>query len=272
MPDLFGLPENLFRFGTFALILFAMTVLEAFWPRRERRHPRARRWSTNFGILAADFGAVAAVTFVIPITAVLTALYAEANGWGLFNVVDIPFWLALVATLVIMDFVIWFQHWLTHRIPLLWRLHRVHHTDHDLDASTAVRFHPLEILFSIAFKSVAVLLLGAPAVAIVLSEAIVNGSAMFNHANLRIPPRVEKWLRLFVVTPDMHRIHHSVHGAETNSNYGFALSIWDRIFRTYVPEPRDGHDKMVLGLNDWQDDGPTRLGWSLFLPFRSSKR
>lgn len=265
----FGLSEGLFRFSLFAGIFLVMATVEAFWPRRERRHARQARWFTNLGIMIASYGAVLAVTFVIPVTAVITAMIAEANGWGLFNLTDWPIWLEYALAFLLLDLTIWAQHLITHKVPVLWRLHRVHHTDEDMDATTAVRFHPLEIVFSIFVKSLAVLLIGPAAVVVVLAEAIVNGTAVFNHANFRIPVSVDRWLRKVIVTPDMHRVHHSVIRGETDSNYGFALSIWDRLFGTYVDQPDKGHDEMTIGLEDWQDDAPTRLGWSLLLPFRN---
>lgn len=265
----FGLSEGLFRFALFAGIFFVMATAETFWPRRERRHTRPARWFTNFGMMIASYGAVLAVTFVIPVTAVIAAIWAEDRGWGLFNLVDWPIWLEYGLGFIALDLTIWAQHLITHKVPILWRLHRVHHTDEDMDATTAVRFHPLEIVFSIIVKSVAVLLVGPAAVVVVLAEAIVNGSAVFNHANFRLSERVDRWLRKLIVTPDMHRVHHSVNRDETDSNYGFALSIWDRLFGTYVDQPRSGHDKMKIGLSDWQDDAPTRFGWTLALPFRT---
>ncbi len=265
----FGLTEGVFRFSLFAGIFLIMATVESFWPRRERRHVRSKRWFTNLGIMVASYLSVLAVTFVIPVTAVITAMFAEARGWGLFNLIAWPIWLEYLIAFIVLDFVIWAQHLITHKVPILWRLHRVHHADEDIDATTAVRFHPLEILFSIAVKSVAVLIIGPAAVVVVLAEAIVNGSAVFNHANLRLPENVDRLLRQLIVTPDMHRVHHSAIRTETDSNYGFALSIWDRLFGTYVDQPELGHDGMTIGLEDWQDDAPTRLGWSLALPFWS---
>ena len=267
--EIFGLEEGTFRLLSFATIFLVMTGLEAWLPRRTRRFERIQRWPTNIGILITDYLAVAAVTFLIPITATIAALWSEANGWGLFNIVSWPVWLEWLIAFVVLDFVIWGQHVVTHKIPALWRIHRVHHTDEDLDASTAVRFHPLEIVLSIFVKAGAVVLLGAPALLVVLFETLVNGSALFNHANFKIPVSIDRWLRYLLVTPDMHRIHHSVQMEETNSNYGFALSIWDRLFGVYVDQPEKGHDGMILGLAEWQDDAPTRLGWTLSLPFRN---
>lgn len=266
---LFGLTEGTLRFSLFAGIFMLMAVLETWLPRRKRRHDRLKRWPANFGLLISAFLSVSVVTFLVPVTALLTAFYAEANGWGLFHALDWPIWLEALIAFLILDWVIWAQHLVTHKVPILWRVHRVHHTDEDLDASSAVRFHPVEIILSIFVKSAAVLLLGSPAWLVVVFEAVVNGSALFNHANLKLPLWLDRVLRYVLVTPDMHRVHHSVINRETDSNYGFALSIWDRIFRTYTPEPEGGHEGMVLGLSEWQDDAPTRFGWLAALPFKT---
>lgn len=264
----FAFNESAWRLSSFIIIFLIMAGVETLLPRRKRRHSRVVRWFGNFGILIADFATIAAFGFLVPIAAVSTAFFAQKIGFGLFVWLDWPVWLEYVLAFMALDFVIWFQHLITHKIPLLWRLHRVHHTDHDLDASSAVRFHPLEIIFSILFKSVFVLLLGAPAFIVFVFEAAVNGSALFNHANFKLPLAVDKYMRWLIVTPDMHRIHHSVIRAETDSNYGFGLSIWDRIFRTYCDQPKDGHEDMVLGLTPYQEDGPEKLSWILMLPFR----
>jgi len=195
------------------------------------------------------------------------ALDAEAQGWGLMNALDIPYWIAVVATVLIFDFAIWLQHLITHKVPVLWRIHRVHHADRDIDVTTAIRFHPVEIALSMLVKIGLVYLLGPPALGIVLFEIILNGTAMFNHANIRLPLPVDAVLRRILVTPDMHRVHHSDRREEHDSNYGFALSVWDRLFGTYVAQPGKGHEGMTVGL-EWQDDRPSRLGWSLGLPFR----
>jgi sterol desaturase/sphingolipid hydroxylase (fatty acid hydroxylase superfamily) len=169
--------------------------------------------------------------------------------------------------LLILDFAIWLQHLVTHKVPFLWRFHRVHHADRDFDVTTALRFHPLEILASMVLKIGVIYLLGPQAIAVVLFEVILNGTAMFNHTNLRLPLWLDRAVRLVLVTPDMHRVHHSIHRHEHDSNYGFALSVWDRIFRTYRPKPEAGHEEMTVGL-EWQDERPSRLGWALMLPFR----
>ena len=221
------------------------------------------------GLMLADFIAVSAVTFVIPVAAIAVALWTQSNGWGLLNLVGLPVWLEWIIAIMVLDWVIWAQHLATHKIPILWRIHRVHHSDTDMDASTAIRFHPVEIVFSIFVKSVAIILLGPAALAVVVFEALVNGSALFNHANFKLPLGVDKIVRKIFVTPDMHRVHHSVYREETDSNYGFFLSIWDQIFGTYIAQPKDGHDKMVVGLNEWQDDVSTKWTWAMLLPFRN---
>ena len=275
MEDL-GFSEGTWRFGSFIAIFVMMIVLEALWPRRERRHSRVRRWSTNIGIMASSYLTVSLVTLIlanllVPITAVLASVYAKQWGFGLFNWFDWPVWVEWLVAFFVLDFVIWGQHWATHKIPILWRLHRVHHSDHDIDASTAIRFHPLEIVFSIFVKAAAIIVVGAPAVLVVIFEGVVNGTALFNHANYKLPIWLDRIIRPILVTPDMHRIHHSVEVGETNSNYGFALSVWDRIFSTYIDQPAAGHDDMVIGLKDHQDDGPQNFVWTIWFPFAHDK-
>lgn len=259
--------EPVLRLWVFLGLFAALALWERRAPRRALEHPRPRRWTTNWVIALIDAGAV---RLVFPLAAVGAALDAEAQGWGLLNALDWPVWIEIVVALLVLDFAIWAQHVATHKIPALWRLHRVHHADPDLDVTTAIRFHPVEILLSMALKIGVVYALGAPALAVLMFEVILNGCAMFNHANLRLPARLDRWLRLFVVTPDMHRIHHSVDRREHDANYGFNLAVWDRLFGTYVPEPRGGHLGMTLGLPEWRAGEPTRLGFALALPFRYS--
>ncbi|MCV2891123.1 sterol desaturase family protein [Ruegeria aquimaris] len=203
----------------------------------------------------------------LPLLAVGAALDASAHGWGLFNHLDWPASVEVVLVVLVLDFTIWAQHLITHKVPVLWRLHRVHHADTDIDVTTAIRFHPVEIALSMLLKIGLVYLLGPSALAVVLFEILLNGTALFNHSNLRLSLALDAALRKVLVTPDMHRVHHSVLREEHDSNYGFALSIWDRMMGTYVAQPAKGHDKMTIGLA-WQDDRPARLGWSLLLPFR----
>ena len=269
---LFGLSEAMTRLAIFVGLFIVFALIETLVPKRRRRYRRVQRWITNFGILASDYLLLAAVALIVPVAAAATAALAAANGWGLLNQVDWPIWVEWAIALVFFDFVIWGQHLVTHRVPILWRLHRVHHTDEDIDASSAIRFHPIEILLSALVKSAGALLLGPAVAAVVLFEALVNGLALFNHANMRLPGWLDQTIRLLIVTPDMHRVHHSVVRRETDSNFGFGLSIWDRLFRTYVAQPEAGHDKMVLGLSQWQDERPNNLGWTLALPFNEPPR
>jgi len=270
--ELLGFDEGVVRFSIFALVFALMSALEAWLPRRRRRESRLTRWTTNLGILATDFAAVWLFTFVVPVTAVLAALWAGGSGWGAFNLIDWPWWLEWAIAFVILDFVIWGQHVVFHKIPSLWRVHRVHHADHDIDASTGVRFHPIEILISVFVKAAAVVALGADPVLVIIFEATVNGSALFNHANLKLPAWLDRVVRTLVVTPDMHRVHHSSDFRETDTNYGFFLSIWDRGFRVYTAQPAKGHEAMTIGLDAYQGEGPGRYGWSLALPFQTQDR
>ena len=250
-------------FGLFALF----ALMETLAPRKARTQPRTTRWFTNIALIFIDRGAVWLMALILPVLAVGAAWDARVLGIGLFNMVDLPYWLEVILAILILDFAIWFQHMVFHKIPLLWRLHRVHHADRDIDVTTALRFHPIEIAASMLIKIGVVYLIGAPALGVILFEIILNGSAMFNHANIRLPLGLDRVIRLVLVTPDMHRVHHSVYRDEHDSNYGFALSIWDRMFGTYVAQPKEGHDGMTIGL-EWQDDRPSRLGWVLLLPFR----
>jgi sterol desaturase/sphingolipid hydroxylase (fatty acid hydroxylase superfamily) len=259
--------EILIRLGVFLGLFAALAAAESLVPRRPRRQPRTRRWATNWGIVLLDTLTLRLMAVALPLLAVGAALDAGAKGWGLFNRLDWPPALEIALAVVILDLAIWAQHLVTHKVPLLWRLHRVHHADVDIDVTTAIRFHPVEIALSMLWKIGLVYLLGIAAVAVVIFEVMLNGMAMFNHANLKLPPRVDAVLRLFIVTPDMHRVHHSVDRDEHDTNYGFSLSVWDRLFGTYRAEPRGGQEGMTTGLV-WQDDRPSRLGWSLLLPFR----
>jgi sterol desaturase/sphingolipid hydroxylase (fatty acid hydroxylase superfamily) len=258
--------EALIRLVIFIGLFAIFAVIEAVIPRKARALPRPRRWMTNWALVVIDSLTLQLLARALPLLAVGAAYDAAANGWGLFNQLDWPGWLEITLAVLFFDFAIWAQHLVTHKVPLLWRLHRVHHADRDIDVTTALRFHPVEILLSMALKIGLVYLLGPAGLAIILFEIILNGTAMFNHANIRLPLGLDRALRQFLVTPDMHRVHHSVLRHEHDSNYGFALSIWDRLFRTYVAQPEKGHDAMTIGL-EWQDDRPSRLSWALLIPF-----
>ena len=259
--------DLLWRLGVFVGLFALFATFEALAPRRARSQPRSARWFTNLSIVVLDTLALRALAIALPLLAVGAAVDAGRMGWGLFNALDWHQWLEVVLAILILDLAIWAQHLVTHKVPILWRFHRVHHADRDFDVTTALRFHPVEILASMMLKIGLVYLLGPAALAVLLFEIILNGTAMFNHSNLRLPLWLDRAVRLVLVTPDMHRVHHSIHRHEHDSNYGFALSVWDRIFRTYRPKPEAGHDLMTVGL-EWQDEKPSRLGWALMLPFR----
>lgn len=262
--------EGLIRFSAFAGVFIVMALLEMALPKRDLSQPKSHRWFTNILIAGVDSLVVRLMSMLaVPLVALAAALYAESRGWGLFNVVSLPIWLEFVVAIIVLDFAIYVQHVASHKIPVLWRLHQVHHSDVDIDVTTAIRFHPIEIALSMLYKIVLVFLLGPAAVAVVAFEVLLNGCAMFNHANVALPKWLDSILRTFLVTPDMHRVHHSIIHRETDSNYGFSLSIWDKMFRTYNAQPQDGHLGMTIGLDTYQDDRPTRFSWSILLPFRS---
>lgn len=260
-----GLNDGAIRLGIFLLVFSVMALWEMAAPKRAGSGLRQRRWTTNLLMVVIDG---VTLRILVPITAVWTADFAQTHGIGLFNLVRLPAPVTGILAFVVLDFAIWLQHVLSHKIPFFWRLHAVHHADIDVDLTTGIRFHPLEIVISMIWKICVVLALGAPAYIVFVFEVVLNGSAMFNHANVRLPKGLDAVLRLLVVTPDMHRVHHSVILRETDSNYGFNLSIWDRMFGTYRAEPKAGHRQMTIGLQNYQSEEPTRLGWSLLLPFK----
>lgn len=258
--------EALIRLTVFAVLFIAFASIETLIPRRARNQTRKARWFTNVSLIVIDTLTLRVLAVALPLLAVGAAVDASNMGVGLFNILDWNVWIEAILAILIFDFAIWAQHLITHKIPLLWRLHRVHHADRDIDVTTAIRFHPVEIALSMLLKIGLVYLLGPAAWAIIAFEVILNGTAMFNHANIALPLRVDAVVRKILVTPDMHRVHHSTKRSEHDSNYGFSLSIWDRIFRTYIAQPADGHENMEIGL-EWQDDRPAKLGWNLLLPF-----
>jgi sterol desaturase/sphingolipid hydroxylase (fatty acid hydroxylase superfamily) len=225
------------------------------------------RWPNNIGLVFLD---TALVRIVAPGAAIAVALAAEAYGWGLLNAAALPAWIAIPLAVVALDLAIYFQHVMFHAVPALWRLHRVHHADLDFDVTTGARFHPIEILLSVAIKMAAVAAIGAPAVAVLVFEVLLNATAMFNHANGRLPLGVDRWLRLLVVTPDMHRVHHSIAYNETNSNFGFNLPWWDRLFGTYRAQPAAGHEAMTIGVDAFRTRADLRLDRLLVQPFRDT--
>ena len=261
--------ETTLRLVAFVGIFLIMAAFEVTIPRRDLVLGRRGRWVTNLAIVVLDS---VMVRVLFPVVAVGAAFWAASAGYGLFNWLGLSGWAAGLAGFLILDFAIWAQHLAAHKIPILWRVHRVHHSDRDIDVSTALRFHPIEIVLSMLFKIAVVVAFGVPAFAVFVFEVVLNGMAMFNHANVRLPLWLDRVLRLVVVTPDMHRVHHSIIHRETDSNYGFNLSIWDRMFSTYIPQPRDGHDGMTIGLSEYQSEDPARIVWALAFPFKPMRK
>ncbi len=253
------------RLGMFFGILVAMILLELAAPRRPLSVSRLRRWASNLGIVFLNS---ILLRLLLPLAATGFALVAANRGWGLFNLFLVPTWVAVIASIVLLDLAIYLQHVLFHAVPALWRLHRMHHADLDVDVTTGARFHPIEILLSMLIKFAVIALLGAPAAAVMIFEVLLNATAMFNHGNVRLPLGLDRVLRLFVVTPDMHRVHHSIEDHETNSNFGFNLPWWDRLFGTYKAQPDAGHEAMTLGIRDYRAPKlATALPGMLILPF-----
>jgi sterol desaturase/sphingolipid hydroxylase (fatty acid hydroxylase superfamily) len=254
------------RLIIFLFVFFALASAEYFKPFRQQERSRFQRWPSNLALTA--FNSLL-VKVLFPISAVGFAAYVEARGWGLFNQLDLPYILKIIASVIILDLIIYLQHVAFHYIPIFWRLHRMHHTDVDFDVTTGARFHPIEILVSMLIKLKAIALLGAAGEAILMFEIILNSAAMFNHSNITLPKKLDTLLRYFLVTPDMHRIHHSVVEAETNSNFGFNLSWWDKLFGTYLESPKDNPQTMPIGLDDFRAANESRLDQMLIQPFKN---
>jgi sterol desaturase/sphingolipid hydroxylase (fatty acid hydroxylase superfamily) len=257
--------EPLIRLGAFFGVFAVMAAWEWLAPRRALTVSKPVRWASNLGLVALN---TVLLRLVFPTAAVGAALLAEERGWGVLQVVDVPHWLAVALAVVALDLAIYLQHVLFHAVPALWRLHRVHHADLDFDLTTGARFHPIEIGLSMLIKLAVVVLLGAPALAVLVFEVLLNATAMFNHSNVRLPAGVDRILRWLVVTPEMHRVHHSVEDDETNSNFGFNLPWWDRLLGTYRAQPRGGHEGMTIGIRTYRD--PRLCAWlpgMLVLPF-----
>ena len=257
--------EPTIRLAAFLGVLAAMALWEVWAPRRRREIPRVIRWTNNLALVVVD---TVILRLSFPIIAVGLAVMAEERGWGLFNNIDAPFWVAVAVSMLLLDLAIYLQHVMFHAVPGLWRLHRMHHADLDFDATTGLRFHPVEILISMGIKLAVVAALGPPAIAVLLFEVILNATALFNHANIDLPRPVDRVLRLFVVTPDMHRVHHSVDLRETNSNYGFNLPWWDRLLGTYVAQPAKGHEGMEIGIEQFRTGRDLWLDRMLVQPLR----
>ena len=254
------------RIAAFLSVFMLLAVIEMIWPRRPLTVSKTGRWRTNLAIILLNN---LLITFVFPAAPFGAAVMAQNSGWGLFHRMTLPGPLEIVISLLLLDLVIYLQHRAFHRVTLFWRLHRMHHTDLDLDVSSGIRFHPLEITLSLVIKLLAVVVLGIAPLSVLLFEILLNATSMFNHANIRIPPAVDRWLRMVLVTPDMHRVHHSVIPRETDSNFSFNLPWWDRLFGTYTAQPREGHDRMVIGLKEFRNQHELGFGRLLLIPFVS---
>jgi sterol desaturase/sphingolipid hydroxylase (fatty acid hydroxylase superfamily) len=258
--------EQTIRLSVFTGVLLLVALWEIAAPRRPLQDSKPKRWFANLGMIVID---TVTVRLLFPVFPIALAQLAETRGWGIFNIVSLAPWLAFVLSFLLLDLIIYLQHVMFHHLPILWRLHRMHHTDLDLDVTSGNRFHPLEIVISMVIKLAAVMLLGPSPLVVLAFEVILNASAMFNHGNIKLPEALDRLLRLLVVTPDMHRVHHSVVVRETNSNFGFNFPWWDRICGTYRAQPENGHLYMTIGLKEYRDPGKLTLLRLLLQPFTS---
>lgn len=256
--------EQNIRLVAFLSVLAIIAIWELIAPRRKLTDNKRRRWIANLTLVALD---TIVVRLIAPVLPVGMALMSQERGWGVLNIIDFPTGIKIILAIIFLDFVIYLQHVLFHFLPILWRLHRMHHTDLDIDVTTGNRFHPIEIVISIGIKLGAITLIGPPALAVVAFEVILNATSQFNHGNIRMNEAVDQWLRLVVVTPDMHRVHHSVIPRETNSNFGFNLPWWDRLCGTYRSQPEQGHEAMVIGLKEFRNPTALTLSRLLIQPF-----
>jgi sterol desaturase/sphingolipid hydroxylase (fatty acid hydroxylase superfamily) len=257
--------EAAIRLTVFIVMLTAMAAWEFAAPRRRPACSMFKRWSSNLAIALLN---TALIRILLPAAAITLALMATRHGWGLLNYLHLPAWLIVAASVILLDLTIYLQHVMFHAVPAFWRIHRMHHADLDFDVTTGIRFHPFEIVLSMLIKLAAVAALGTPAVAILVFEVVLNGTSMFNHGNVRIPARLERVLRWLLVTPEMHRVHHSIVVAETNSNFGFNLSCWDRLLGTYRQNPAAGHEAMTIGIDQFRGQRELWLDRMLSQPFR----
>lgn len=265
MFDSFLDNEALIRLSIFLVVFAVFGIWEIIAPRRSKTFPKGIRWVNNLSISVVN---VIAIRLIIPVTLVFVAGSAESSNIGLLNIIELPVFMAIVIVVLLFDLAIYVQHIIFHKVHFLWRLHRMHHADLDFDVTTGIRFHPVEIVFSLAIKILVVLVIGAPIIAVLIFEVLLSTTSLFNHANIRISVSIDKLLRLFLVTPDMHRVHHSAVPDETNSNFGFNLPWWDYMFNTYRAQPKAGHAKMIIGLEYFRDTRELRLDRLLLQPFR----
>ncbi len=256
--------EPAIRMAFFIGIFLIVAIFELLVPRRPLSTSKTSRWFGNIGIVIIN---TVLLRVLFPAAAAGMAVWISRQGWGAFNNFELPYWLKVVLSVIILDLVIYLQHVMFHAVPLLWRLHMVHHADLDYDVTTGTRFHPIEIILSMVIKGAAISVLGPPVLGVIIFEILLNGTAMFNHGNFFIPLKIDRMLRWVVVTPDMHRVHHSVFPSETNHNFGFNLPWWDRVMGTYRAQPSRGHEGMTIGLNQFRDPSRLTLPWMLILPF-----
>ncbi|MBJ7265416.1 sterol desaturase family protein [Idiomarina abyssalis] len=265
--------ETLWRLSVFIGVLLVMVLWEFLAPKRKPRYSRKQRWPANLAIVAVD---TLLLRVIAPVGLTGIALRASEQEWGLFHYLsstagnELPFWFVVLVSLVALDIVLYWQHRLFHRIPVLWRMHRVHHADPDFDVTTGLRFHPAEIVLSFFIKASAILVLGAPALAVIVFEIILNACSLFNHGNVALPTSLERAARKVLITQELHRIHHSVEKEETNSNYGFSVSWWDHLFGSFTSKPKAGSDQVDIGLKEYRDASITTKLWGLLkIPFRN---
>lgn len=257
--------QNIIRVGVFLAIFIVMAVWEVRLPKKTLTQSKPFRWINNIALVAGN-GLL--LPIVLPFLAVATAVIAQEKQFGLFNQLQLHSTLTIIISIILLDLIIYWQHRIFHQVPLLWRLHRMHHSDQDIDVTTGARFHFIEIWLSMLIKMASIVILGIPPVAVLLFEVILNACAMFNHSNVQLNQRIDHWLRKIIVTPDMHRVHHSVYRDETDSNYGFCLSVWDRWFTSYISQPKDGHQEMKIGINLFKGKQEQGLLKMLSQPFR----
>lgn len=267
MKELFFQYESYIRLGTFLGLFSLLMVWEVASPKRKLLELRRFRWFSNIGLIVTSS---ILIRFIIPTAAVGVALHTETNDLGFLNYFDLSTTAQFIIAFILMDLSIYFQHVMFHALPVFWRFHRVHHSDLDCDITTGLRFHPFEMVISILFKFVIIISIGAPVIAVVCFEIILNAASMFTHSNIKIPLNLEKLVRWIIVTPDMHRIHHSINENETNSNFSFFISIWDRLLGTYIHAPRKGQENMEIGLQNFRQPKWQNLRWLIYLPFVSN--
>ena len=259
--------ESTVRIGIFLLVVFLLMLMEVASPRRKLHYPKSKRWVTNFGISMSN---AILVSVLLPMAGVGAALIAQDNDWGLFNLLNVSMWISIPLYLLLFDLTIYFQHRIFHAVKPLWKLHRMHHTDLDYDVSTGIRFHPFSIVISSLIKLLLIFVLGPVAIAVLISEVLLNATSMFNHSNWKLPERIDSLLKLFVVTPDVHRVHHSTNPDEYSHNFGFNFPWWDRIFGTYRAQPGMGHEEMNIGIDGLQDTHSIEYLSLMTQPFRKS--